>query len=92
MLSFITSARGDLTETMTLATDLERAGQDAADPQLTSWGFQVRAYAQLEIGPLDEVISNMRQGVDLAGKIHAWDNFLFLSSLLGKALVCQGRL
>jgi tetratricopeptide (TPR) repeat protein len=77
---------------MTLATDLERAGQDAADPQLTSWGFQVRAYAQLETGPLDEVINNMRQGVDLAGKIHAWDNFLFLSSLLGKGLVCQGRL
>jgi len=92
MLSFITSARGDLAETMTLATDLERAGQDAADPQLTSWGFQVRAYAQLETGPLDESISNMRQGVALAGKIHAWDNFLFLSSLLGKGLVCQGRL
>ena len=92
MLSFITSARADLAETMTLASDLERAGQDAADPQLTSWGFQVRAYAQLETGPLDEAITNMRQGVALAGKIHAWDNFLFQSSLLGKGLVCQGRL
>jgi ATP/maltotriose-dependent transcriptional regulator MalT len=92
MLSFITSGRGDLAETMTLAADLARAGQDAADPQLTSWAHQVRAYAQLESGPLDEAIADMRQGVALAGKIHAWDNFLFLSSLLGKALVCQGRI
>ena len=92
MISFITSGRGELEETMTLASDLERAGQDAADPQLTSWGFQVRAYAQLETGPLDVAIANMRQGVNLAGKIHAWDNFLFQSSLLCKGLVYQRRL
>ncbi len=91
MLSFITCRRGDLAGTMTLAADLERAGQDAADPQLTSWGSQVRAYAELETGPLDEAITHMRQGVKLAGKIHAWDNFLYLSSLLGKCLVYQGR-
>ena len=92
MLSFITSGRGELAETMEMATDLERAGQDAADPQLTSWGFQVRAYAHIESGPLDEAIASMRQGVTLAGTIHAWDNFLYQSSLLSKGLVCQGRL
>jgi tetratricopeptide (TPR) repeat protein len=91
MHSFVTSARGELEETLAAAAELERAGQDAADPQLTSWGFQVRAYAQIETGPLDEAIANMRHGVALAGKIHAWDNFLYQSSLLAKALVHQGR-
>jgi class 3 adenylate cyclase/tetratricopeptide (TPR) repeat protein len=92
MLSFITSSRGMLEETMTLAEDLASAGQDAADPQLTSWGLQVRAYAELETGPLDEAIASMRRGVALARKIHAWDNFLYPSSLLSKALVYQGRI
>jgi class 3 adenylate cyclase/tetratricopeptide (TPR) repeat protein len=92
MLSFITSRRGRLEETMDLAADLARAGQDAADPQLTSWGLQVRAYAELETGPLDEAIANMHRGVALARKIHAWDNFLYPSSLLCKALVYQGRI
>jgi tetratricopeptide (TPR) repeat protein len=92
MLSFITSRRGKLEETRTLAADLAGAGRDAADPQLTSWGLQVQAYAELETGPLDEAIANMRRGVALASKIHAWDNFLYPSSLLCKALVYQGRL
>jgi class 3 adenylate cyclase/tetratricopeptide (TPR) repeat protein len=92
MLSFLTSRQGKLEETKTLAADLARAGRDAADPQLTSWGHQVQAYAELETGPLDEAIANMRKGVALARKIHAWDNFLYPSSLLCKALVYQGRL
>ena len=87
MLSFITSGRGRLEETLTLAADLASAGQDAADPQLTSWGLQVQAYAELETGPLDEAVANMRRGVALARKIHAWDNFLYPSSLL-----CKGRI
>jgi|GEM_PF-190172 len=92
MLSFITSSRGDLAGTLKLAAELERAGQDAADPQLTSWGFQIRAYAEIETTPLNEAIANMRQGVALAAKIHAWDNFLYLSSLLGKGLIRQGKI
>jgi len=91
MLSFITSARGDLSETMALAAQLLSAGQDAADPQLKSWGFQAKGYAEMALGPLDEAIANMRQGVALAEKMHSWDNFLFLSSLLGKSLVLQGK-
>jgi class 3 adenylate cyclase/tetratricopeptide (TPR) repeat protein len=92
MLGFLRSARGDAAGTVALADELQRAGQDAADPQLTSWGFQVRAYAQIETGPLGEAIDAMREGTALAGKIHAWDNYLFQSSLLCKALVHQGRL
>jgi tetratricopeptide (TPR) repeat protein len=92
VLSFVTSARGDLSETIEMAAQLVRAGQDAADPQLQSWGFQARGYAELALGPLDEAIANMRLGVALAEKMHSWDNFLFLSSLLGKGLVLQGKL
>jgi len=92
MLSFLTSARGNLSETMALAEQLLRAGQDAADPQLRSWGFQARGYAEIALGPLDEAVANMRQGVALAEKMHSWDNFLYLSSLLGKCLVMQGQL
>ena len=92
MRSFVVHLRGDLAQMAAMGADLVRAGQDAADPQLTSWGFQVRGYVELAQGPLDDAVTRLREGVALAAKIPAWDNFLYEASLLGKCLILQGRL
>jgi class 3 adenylate cyclase/tetratricopeptide (TPR) repeat protein len=92
MRSFVVHLRGELAQMAAMAADLIRAGQDAADPQLTSWGFQVRGYVGLAVGPLDDAVADLREGVALAATIRAWDNFLYQASLLGKCLVLQGQL
>jgi tetratricopeptide (TPR) repeat protein len=92
MLSFVVHLRGDLAQMAAMGAELVRAGQDAADPQLTSWGFQVRGYVALAAGPLDDAVARLREGAELASKIPAWDNFLYQKSLLGKCLVLQGKL
>ncbi|MCY7304760.1 MAG: hypothetical protein LH632_01160, partial [Rhodoferax sp.] len=91
MLSFVTNFRGDLPQTGMLAAELMRAGEDSADPQLTSWGYQIRGYAELALGPLDEAVAHLREGTALAARIPAWDNFLYQVSLLAKCLVLQGK-
>jgi tetratricopeptide (TPR) repeat protein len=91
MRSLVVTFRGDLAQTLAMAQDLMQSGQDAGDPQLASWGFQVRGYAQIASGPLDIAVANLRQGVAMAAKIPAWDNFLYQKSLLSKCLVLQGK-
>ena len=88
----VVAFRGDLAQLAVIATDLVSAGQDAADPQLTSWGLQVRGHRGLAVGPLDAVVADLRAGVALAESIPAWNNFLYQQSLLGKCLVLQGKL
>ena len=92
MRGMVLSFRGDLPQLASMGAELIRAGLDAADPQLTSWGFQVRGYHGLAAGPLDEAVAQLREGAALAGRIQAWDNYLYQQSLLGKCLVIQGRL
>ena len=88
----VVAFRGDLAQLAVIATDLVSAGQDAADPQLISWGLQVRGHRGLAMGPLDAVVADLREGVALAESIPAWNNFLYQQSLLGKCLVLQGKL
>ena len=92
MLSFVAYFRGKLTLTADLSAELVRAGQDAADPQVTSWGLQNLAYPGLARGPLDEVAANLRRGASLAAKIPAWQNLVYQYALLGKCCVLQGKL
>ncbi len=92
MRTFVLHFRGDLNSCHAIGTELVRAGQDAADPQLASWGYQALGYQGLARGPLDEVAASLDQGRELADKIHAWDNLLYLKSLLCKCRVLQGRL
>jgi class 3 adenylate cyclase/tetratricopeptide (TPR) repeat protein len=91
MRSLVTSFRGDLPQLASTGAELMRAGLDAADPQLTSWGIQVRSYAEIARGPLDIAAAHLREGAALAAKIPAWDNFLYQKSLLGKCLLLQGK-
>jgi tetratricopeptide (TPR) repeat protein len=92
MRGMVLSFRGDLPQLAAMGAELIRAGLDAADPQLTSWGYQVRGYHDLAVGPLDEAVAQLREGAALAARIQAWDNYLYQQSLLGKCLVIQGRL
>ena len=92
MLSFVTYFRGNLPLAATLTADLVRAGQDAADPQVASWGLQNVAYPGLARGPLDEVAANLRKGRTLAAKIPAWQNLVYQHVLLGKCYALQGKL
>jgi class 3 adenylate cyclase/tetratricopeptide (TPR) repeat protein len=92
MRALVVHLRGDLTQLAAMGADLVRAGQDGADPQLLSWGFQVRGYVGLAVGPLDEAVIHLREGAALAARIPAWDNFLYQASLLAKCLMLQGKL
>ncbi|MEP6873151.1 MAG: adenylate/guanylate cyclase domain-containing protein [Burkholderiales bacterium] len=92
MRALVISFRGDLPQLASIGAELMRAGLDGADPQLTSWGIQVRGYAEIAQGPLDIASTHLREGAALAAKIPAWDNFLYQKSLLGKCLLLQGKL
>ena len=91
MRALVISFKGDLPQLAATGAELMRAGLDAADPQLTSWGMQVRSYAEIAQGPLDVAATHLREGAALAAKIPAWDNFLYQKSLLGKCLLLQGK-
>ena len=92
MRSFICDLRGDIPQLMAMASGSASDGEDSADPQLSSWAYQIRGYAELASGPLEQAVANLRKGVAIAAKIPAWDNFNYQMSLLGKCLVLQGKL
>ena len=90
--SFIAYFKGDLARTAAMTTELIRAGEGAADPQVAAWGYQNLAYAVTATGPLDEVVAILGKGQSLARKIPSWQNLAFQLALLAKGLVLQGRL
>ena len=92
MLSFVAYFRGKLTFAADLSAEMVRAGQDAADPQVVSWGLTNLAYPGLARGPLNEVVANLRRGASLSVKIPAWQLLVYQYALLGKCCVLQGRL
>jgi class 3 adenylate cyclase/tetratricopeptide (TPR) repeat protein len=92
ILSFVTYFRGRLTLAEHLSAELVRAGQDAADPQVASWGLQNSAYPGLACGPLDDVAAKLRNGASLAAKIPAWQNLVYQYALLAKCSALRGRL
>jgi class 3 adenylate cyclase/tetratricopeptide (TPR) repeat protein len=92
MLAWVLSARGDLAGARTLTSEMVRAGKDAADPQLTSWGLQNLGRALVALGPLSEAEAVLREGRALAQSIQAWDNMLHLQAVLVRCLVLQGKL
>jgi len=92
MLAWVLIARGDLAGARTLTSEMVRAGKDAADPQLTSWGFQNLGRALVALGPLSEAEAVLREGQALAQSIQAWDNMLHLQAVLVRCLVLQGKL
>jgi tetratricopeptide (TPR) repeat protein len=73
-------------------SELVRAGEDAAEPQVASWGYQNLGYPGLAGGPLDEAVASLRKGQALAAKIPAWQNLVYEIALLGKCHVLQGKL
>jgi class 3 adenylate cyclase/tetratricopeptide (TPR) repeat protein len=92
MLSFVLHQRGDLTRAVSLTQEIVRAGDDAADPQVASWGLQNLGAAMTAAGPLPQAESELRRGQAIAERIGAWDNLLYLKSLLSKCLLAQGKL
>jgi class 3 adenylate cyclase/tetratricopeptide (TPR) repeat protein len=92
ILSFVTYFRGKLALAAELTAELVRAGEDAGEPQVASWGLQNIAYPGLACGPLDEVAVQLRKGKALAAKIPAWQNLVYQYALLGKCHVLQGDL
>ena len=69
MFSWMLIARGDLAGARTLTSEIVRAGKDAADPQMASWGFQSLGRALLALGPLEEAEAVLREGRALAQRI-----------------------
>jgi class 3 adenylate cyclase len=92
MLSFVIAFRGDFAQARTLTESIVRAGEDAADPQVASWGLQNLGYVQIAEGPLEEAVRSLRGGQRLAIAIPAWDNLLYQKALCAKAMVLLGRL
>jgi tetratricopeptide (TPR) repeat protein len=92
MVSWVQIARGDLERARTLMTEVVRVGKDAADPQISSWGLQVLGRALIALGPLSEAEAALREGADIALRIHSLDNLLHLQAMLVSCLVLQGRL
>jgi len=92
MLAWVLIARGDLAGARTLTSEMVRAGKDAADPQLTSWGFQNLGRALVALGPLPEAEAVLREGRALAESIQAWDNLLHLQAMLVRCLVLKGEI
>jgi class 3 adenylate cyclase/tetratricopeptide (TPR) repeat protein len=92
ILLLLVHMRGDLERAEALAAEQVRAGQDAGDPQVASWGLQSQAFPGLARGPLALVEARLREGQALARGIPSWDNLMFLTGLLAKCLVMQGRL
>ncbi len=92
ILLLVVHMRGDLEGAETLAAEQVRAGKDAGDPQVASWGLQSMAFPGIARGPLTRVEAGLREGQALARSIPSWDNLMFLKGLLAKCLVLQGRL
>ncbi len=92
MVSWVQIARGDLERARTLMTETVRVGKDAADPQISSWGLQVLGRALIALGPLSDAEAALREGADIALRIHSLDNLLHLQAMLVSCLVLQGRL
>jgi class 3 adenylate cyclase/tetratricopeptide (TPR) repeat protein len=92
MVSWVQIARGELERARTLMTEVVRVGKDAADPQISSWGLQVLGRALIALGPLSEAEAVLREGADIAQRIHSLDNLLHLQAMLVSCLVLQGRL
>ena len=92
MLSFFVNFRGNLPLAVTLTEELVRAGQDAADPQVASWGLQELGYSALARGPLDEAAAILKKAQAIAVKIPAWQGLAYQTAMLGKCHVLQGKL
>ena len=92
ILSFVIYFRGNLPLAITVNLELIRAGQDAAEPQVETWGHQNLGYPMMARGPLDEAIEGLALGCRQAAAIPAWQNVVYDMALLGKCHVLQGRL
>ena len=92
ILSFVIYFRGNLPLAITVNQGLIRAGQDAAEPQVETWGHQNLGYPMMACGPLDEAIAGLAKGRSQAAAIPAWQNVVYDMALLGKCHVLQGRL
>ena len=92
MLCWVLVPRGHLARTHALSSEIVRAGDHTADPQVTSWGLQNLGTTLTAQGKLDEAEATLRRGSEMAERIGAWDNLLHQKSLLAKCLLLQGRI
>lgn len=92
MLCWVLVPRGHLARTHALSSEIVRAGDHTADPQVTSWGLQNLGTTLTALGKLEESEAALRRGSEIAEHIGAWDNLLHQKSLLAKCLLLQGRL
>jgi class 3 adenylate cyclase len=92
MVAWVQVARGKLREARDGMREVVQVGTDAGDPQITSWGMQVLGRALLLLGPLAEAERVLRQGCEIARRIHSVDNQVHTQAMLVQALVAQRRL
>lgn len=92
MLCWVQVPRGHLARTHSLSSEVVRAGDHTADPQVTSWGLQNLGTTLTALGKLEEAETTLLRGCEIAERIGAWDNLLHQKSLLAKCLLLQGRM
>jgi class 3 adenylate cyclase len=92
MLCWLLVPRGQLARTHALSSEVVRAGDHTADPQVTSWGLQNLGTTLTAQGNLEEAEAALRRGCEIAERVGAWDNLLHQKSLLAKCLLLQGRM
>ena len=91
MLCWVQVPLGHLARTRALSSEIVRAGDHTADPQVTSWGLQNLGATLTAQGEFDAAETALRRGSAVAERIGAWDNLLHQKSLLAKCLLLQGR-
>ena len=91
MRALVIHKRGDIALLDALADESIHAGENAADPQLASWGTLIRSYAAMERGPIAPTAALLRASAEMAARIPAWDLWGYLQAVLGKCLVQMGQ-
>lgn len=89
--AWVMAMRGDLGEAAALAREIIRAGIDAADPQVHSWGLQCLGTTSTPLGPLAQTEAGLKEGQALARRIGSWDNLMHIEAMLARCQLLQGR-
>jgi len=64
--------QADFASAAKLASDMVRVGQDAGDPNVTSWGRNGLGLLALTVGPLDEAASHLSIGLRHIARISSF--------------------
>jgi class 3 adenylate cyclase/tetratricopeptide (TPR) repeat protein len=92
LLAFNRIHQGHLRESLEYIDELITNGQDGADPQLVSWGYIARGAVQLQLGRLDQAVTDLQQGILIADMLPDYYWKILAQGFLGQCHVRQGML